>query len=450
MDDRHATQKNLDRMAKVIEMMPFMKHLGMEFVGGARRLREARACTTRTRTSTAAKALHGGAISSLIDTTGAMAAWTTAEIATPKYFGSTVGINVNYLSGAIGEDIFAEGTHPQARQGDHLLRRPRHERRRQAARAGHRRLPHRRKGGLTCPSFRTIEEPQTEELKDLYARLEQGGLGLGVLNIFKVMAHSPDLMRRLAPHGHAAPRARRPHARPAPARDRDPPRRPERPQRVRVRAPRPHRQDGRHDGRRDPRPPELRRRRPLLRARPRRHPLHRRRQRQLTEDAPDIARELKRWLSDRSCSSSASASATGAWSPACSCPSKSRSTPPSKPSSPQNGASGCDPGRLHRRQAALNHRALTLPLMVRHSTVSGNDARCVRRRFARHAPSGLEARRSAHDAADIETHSARVITFCAASIRIAARRSGGTADALRSGRSVLTGVGVQIPPSAPT
>jgi acyl-coenzyme A thioesterase PaaI-like protein len=38
-----------------------------------------------------------------------MAAWTTAEIATPKYFGSTVGVNVNYLSGAIGEDIFAEG-----------------------------------------------------------------------------------------------------------------------------------------------------------------------------------------------------------------------------------------------------------------------------------------------------------------------------------------------------
>ena len=38
-----------------------------------------------------------------------MAAWTTAEIATPRYFGSTVGVNVNYLSGAIGEDVFAEG-----------------------------------------------------------------------------------------------------------------------------------------------------------------------------------------------------------------------------------------------------------------------------------------------------------------------------------------------------
>ncbi len=30
-------------------------------------------------------------------------------IASPKYFGSTVGVNVNYLSGAIGEDVLAEG-----------------------------------------------------------------------------------------------------------------------------------------------------------------------------------------------------------------------------------------------------------------------------------------------------------------------------------------------------
>jgi acyl-coenzyme A thioesterase PaaI-like protein len=30
-------------------------------------------------------------------------------IASPKYFGSTVGVNVNYLSAAIGEDVLAEG-----------------------------------------------------------------------------------------------------------------------------------------------------------------------------------------------------------------------------------------------------------------------------------------------------------------------------------------------------
>jgi alkylhydroperoxidase family enzyme len=46
------------------------------------------------------------------------------------------------------------------------------------------------------PVIPYIEDPQTEDLKDLYARLSQGGLGLGVLNIFKTMANSPDLMRR--------------------------------------------------------------------------------------------------------------------------------------------------------------------------------------------------------------------------------------------------------------
>jgi uncharacterized protein (TIGR00369 family) len=103
-----AGEKNLRRMAKVIESTPFMKHLGMEFVEGDEGYAKLK-LHYQDENSTFAKALHGGAIASLIDTTGAMAAWTTAQIATPKYFGSTVGVNVNYLSGAIGEDVFAEG-----------------------------------------------------------------------------------------------------------------------------------------------------------------------------------------------------------------------------------------------------------------------------------------------------------------------------------------------------
>src|SRR3989304_6616342 len=106
--DEATAQKNLSRMAKVIQMTPFMKHLGMEFMEGAEGYARLK-LHYRDENSTMGKALHGGAIASLIDTTGAMAAWTTAEIATPKYFGSSVGVNVNYLSGAIGEDIFAQG-----------------------------------------------------------------------------------------------------------------------------------------------------------------------------------------------------------------------------------------------------------------------------------------------------------------------------------------------------
>ena len=103
-----AQQKNLDRIAKVIAAIPFTKHLAMEFVEGGEGFARIR-MRYQDENSTAGKALHGGALASLIDTTGAMAAWTTAQIATPKYFGSTVGVNVSYLSGAIGEDVFAEG-----------------------------------------------------------------------------------------------------------------------------------------------------------------------------------------------------------------------------------------------------------------------------------------------------------------------------------------------------
>ena len=40
-----------------------------------------------------------------------------------------------------------------------------------------------------------IEQPDSDELKEMYERLEQLGLGLGVLNIFKTMAHNPKLLR---------------------------------------------------------------------------------------------------------------------------------------------------------------------------------------------------------------------------------------------------------------
>ncbi len=99
---------NYERIAKVVALTPFMKHLGMEFVEGREGYAKLRLRFQKENT-TAGDALHGGAIASLIDTTGAMAAWTTAEILSPRYFGSTVGVNVNYLSAVIGEDAFAEG-----------------------------------------------------------------------------------------------------------------------------------------------------------------------------------------------------------------------------------------------------------------------------------------------------------------------------------------------------
>ncbi len=99
---------NYERIAKVVAMVPYMKHLGMEFVEGREGYAKLRLRFQKENTTTG-DALHGGAIASLIDTAGAMAAWTTAEILSPRYFGSTVGVNVNYLSAVIGEDASAEG-----------------------------------------------------------------------------------------------------------------------------------------------------------------------------------------------------------------------------------------------------------------------------------------------------------------------------------------------------
>ena len=102
------TNKSVERISRSIGYMPFAAQLGMEFVEGGDGWIKLRLPFKKENT-TVADALHGGAIASLIDTTGSMAAWTTAEIATPRYFGSTVGVTVNYLSAVIGEDCFAEG-----------------------------------------------------------------------------------------------------------------------------------------------------------------------------------------------------------------------------------------------------------------------------------------------------------------------------------------------------
>jgi alkylhydroperoxidase family enzyme len=42
---------------------------------------------------------------------------------------------------------------------------------------------------------RMIEEPDSDELRAFYELLERAGRDVGVLNIFKVMAHSPELLR---------------------------------------------------------------------------------------------------------------------------------------------------------------------------------------------------------------------------------------------------------------
>ena len=45
------------------------------------------------------------------------------------------------------------------------------------------------------PAVTPIETPTNDELRAFYQRIERTSGGLGVLNVFKVMAHTPDLMQ---------------------------------------------------------------------------------------------------------------------------------------------------------------------------------------------------------------------------------------------------------------
>jgi len=66
--DQTAAQANYDRIAKAIEMTPYMRHLAMEFVEADEGYAKLK-MSYQKQNSTYGDALHGGAISSLIDTT---------------------------------------------------------------------------------------------------------------------------------------------------------------------------------------------------------------------------------------------------------------------------------------------------------------------------------------------------------------------------------------------
>jgi uncharacterized protein (TIGR00369 family) len=58
---------------------------------------------------TAGTTVHGGAVASLIDTAGMVAAWSGGEVP-DRLRGSTVGLTVSFLAPADGEDLRASAT----------------------------------------------------------------------------------------------------------------------------------------------------------------------------------------------------------------------------------------------------------------------------------------------------------------------------------------------------
>lgn len=85
---------------------PFIGHLGMRLLGiEADRARVELAF--RTELATAGDIVHGGAISTLIDTAAAAAAWSNHDPAQGMRWG-TVGFTVSFLAAAQGQTLVAD------------------------------------------------------------------------------------------------------------------------------------------------------------------------------------------------------------------------------------------------------------------------------------------------------------------------------------------------------
>jgi uncharacterized protein (TIGR00369 family) len=106
-----------DLMRGFLEHSPFARHLGFEVV----ELADDRAVLSmpfREEVVTIGDVVHGGAISSLIDTAATAAAWAGAEIDESNPRGTTVALTVNFLAAARAATVTA--TAEVARRGGTL------------------------------------------------------------------------------------------------------------------------------------------------------------------------------------------------------------------------------------------------------------------------------------------------------------------------------------------
>ncbi len=103
-----ASMSGADLMRQFLPTSPFVGHLGMRLVD-VQPGRATLALPFAPELITMTGVVHGGAIASLIDVAGMVAAWSEAEV-TGNPRGSTVALTVNYLAPANNEDLGATAT----------------------------------------------------------------------------------------------------------------------------------------------------------------------------------------------------------------------------------------------------------------------------------------------------------------------------------------------------
>jgi uncharacterized protein (TIGR00369 family) len=99
----------LDPVLNRISMSPLGRLLGFELVEWAPD-RVVIKMPFKNDITTLGDLVHGGAISALADTTATAVAWSGVDPASPPQRGTTVSLAVDFMAGARGRDLVAEGT----------------------------------------------------------------------------------------------------------------------------------------------------------------------------------------------------------------------------------------------------------------------------------------------------------------------------------------------------
>ena len=108
----------LDPVLHHISMSPLGKLLGFELVEWAPE-RVVIKMPFRDDICTVGDLVHGGAISALADTTATAVAWSGVDPSNPPQRGTTISLSVDFMLGARGRDLLAEGT--IARRGKSIV-----------------------------------------------------------------------------------------------------------------------------------------------------------------------------------------------------------------------------------------------------------------------------------------------------------------------------------------
>ncbi len=96
-----------EMIKEMYPMVPFQKLLGVEVVDTKEDYAKV-LVPFRQELAGGGNAYHGGVISSLIDLTGALSVWMGHDTEKKGAKASTVTLNVQFLSAALGQDIVAE------------------------------------------------------------------------------------------------------------------------------------------------------------------------------------------------------------------------------------------------------------------------------------------------------------------------------------------------------